>query len=78
MTQTSINFIYVKNRNGQITAEKETGSMDTSRGVSEILQLLGSMKQLGPDCQLFISADPGKKLSDLGIQPGSTIIIMGK
>ena len=78
MAPTAVNFVYVKNHNGQFTAERETGSIDTSRGVSEILQLLGSMKQLGPDCQLFISADPGKKLSDLGIQPGSTIIIVGK
>jgi hypothetical protein len=61
-----------------MTAERENASMDTSRSVGELLQMLGSMKNFGPDSQLFISVDPGRKLSDLGIKPGSTIIVMGK
>jgi hypothetical protein len=78
MSQTPLKIVYVKNRNGQVSAERENASMDTSRSVSEILQLLGSMKQLSPNTQLFISVDPGRKLSDLGIQAGSTIIVMEK
>jgi hypothetical protein len=78
MTQAALKIVYVKNRSGQITAERENASMDTSRSVSEILQLLGSMKHLSPNTQLFISVDPGRKLSDLGIQAGSTIIVMEK
>jgi hypothetical protein len=78
MAQTPLNIVYVMNRNGHLTAEKENASMDTSRSVGEILQLLEPMKKLGPGSQIFISVDPGRKLSDLGIHPGSTIIVMGK
>jgi hypothetical protein len=78
MSQTQLNIVYVMNRNGNVTAELQHGSMDTDKSVSEILQMLGTMKNLGPGAQLFISVAPGKKLSELGLQPGSTIIIMGK
>jgi hypothetical protein len=78
MNQKPLNIVYVMNRNGNVTAELQHGSMDTDRSVGEILQILGTAKNLGPGSQLFISADPGRKLSDLGLQPGSTIIVMGK
>jgi hypothetical protein len=77
MAQASVNIVYVKDRNGQVTAEIENGSMDMDKSVGEILRLLGSMKHFGPGAQLFIAADPVRKLSELGIQTGSTIIVMG-
>jgi len=78
MAQTSVNIVYVKDRNGQVTAEIENGSMDMDKSVGEMLRLLGSMKHFGPGAQLFIAVDPARKLSELGIHSSSTIIVMGK